>query len=61
MNGWLSEWFNLSRRIIQGGPLSSLLLIIAVEMLSVSIKQNQEIKGSRLGRSDKVSLWCVAL
>ena len=56
MNGWLSKSFNLNRGIRQGCPLSALLYIIAVEMLSVSIKQNKEIKGINIGNENDLEM-----
>ena len=61
MNGWLSESFNLNRGIRQGCPLSALLFITAVEMLSVGIKQNQEIKGINIGNENDLEIKVVQL
>ena len=56
MNGWLSESFRINRGIRQGYPLSALLFIIAVEMLSVNIKQNKEIKGIETGNENDLEI-----
>ena len=61
MNGWLSESFNINRGIRQGCPLSALLFIIAVEMLSVNIKQNKEIKGIEIGNENDLEIKVVQL
>ena len=59
MNGWLSESFNLNRG--QGCALSALLFIMAVKMLSVSIKQNQEIQGINIGNENDLEIKVVQL
>ena len=61
MNGWLSESFNLNRGIRQGCPLSALLFIIAMEMLYVSIKQNQQIRGIHIGNENDIENQVVQL
>ena len=44
-NGWLSKPIKTERGIRQGCPISSLLFILAVEVMSVSIRNNPEIEG----------------
>ena len=44
-NGWLSESFNMSRGIRQGCPLSALLFIFAVEIMSTILRDDSAIKG----------------
>ena len=44
-NGYSSEFFQITRGIRQGCPLSALLFILAVEVLSIQIQNNENIKG----------------
>ncbi len=44
-NGWLSDTFKISRGIRQGCPVSALLFIIAVEMLSLNLKCDESVHG----------------
>ena len=41
-NGFASSFFPISRGIRQGCPISALLFILVVEIMSLHIKQNQE-------------------
>ena len=44
-NGWQSNFFNISRGIRQGCPLSALLFIIIAEILATTIRKCKDIKG----------------
>ena len=50
-NGHSSQFFKLGRGIRQGCPLSALLFIIAVEMLSIEIRNNKYIQHLKIGNS----------
>ena len=44
-NGFMSNFFNLSRGCRQGDPLSPYLFIIGVELLALKLKNNPDIQG----------------
>ena len=48
-NGSASAFFTLTRSVRQGCPLAPYLFIIAVELLAISIRTNDNIKGIDLG------------
>ena len=45
VNGYLSPFFNLSRGVRQGCPLSPLLYVLVSEVLAVNIQSNSRISG----------------
>ena len=47
-NGWTSNFFELSRRVRQGCPLSPYLFIISVEILAEAIRNKREITGIKI-------------
>ena len=47
-NGYHSEFFQISRGIRQGCPISALLFILVVEVMAKSIRKNDRIKGIQL-------------
>ena len=47
-NGWVSAPYKILRGIRQGCPLSSLIFVIAVEILACQIRQNKDIKGFQI-------------
>ena len=48
-NGLVSETFELQRGIRQGCALSPLLFILAVELLAIKIRSDENIKGAKYG------------
>ena len=51
-NGMALDYFTLERGVRQGDPLSRYLLILAVESLVISIRQNVDIKGIKIGNHE---------
>jgi hypothetical protein len=47
-NGFSSEFFILSRGVRQGCPLSPYLFLVVVELLSIKIRNNKNIKGIKI-------------
>ena len=51
-NGTISNFFTLERGVRQGDPLSPYLFTIVVEILAISIRQNEAIKGIKIGNEE---------
>ena len=51
-NGFSTPFFNLKRGVRQGDPLSPSLFIIVLELLAVSIRNNDQIKGIAVDGSE---------
>ena len=51
-NGYHSEFFQNTRGIRQGCPISALLFLLCVEVLAINIRENKEIKGIILGNTE---------
>ena len=56
VNGYTSIYFNLSRGIIQGCPIGTLLYILVAETLAEAVRVESEIKGIKLP-DGLVSKW----
>ena len=48
-NGKASEFFEISRGIRQGCPISALLFILVAEVMAINIKNNNLIRGIQIG------------
>ena len=58
-NGWLSEQIKQGRGIKQGCPLSALLFLLAVEILGILIRKENNLKGFKMninGREKEVKI-----
>ena len=51
-NGFSTNYFQLSRGVRQGCPLSPYLFILGAEILACKIRQNKEIQGIRIFNSE---------
>ena len=49
VNGSYSEWFSINRGCRQGDPCSPYIFLLCSEILSLLIRQNENIKGINLG------------
>lgn len=53
-NGWLTEYINVSRSVKQGCPVSALLFILCIEMLSTKLKVHKNIEGIKINSLVKI-------
>ena len=51
-NGFTSSWFIVYRGVRQGCPLSCLLFILVAEILAQNIRNNDKIKGIKIGDTE---------
>ena len=57
-NGFASNYFAVDRGVRQGDPLSPLLFILSLEILTSSIRQNKHIQGIKIGKKEvKLALF----
>ena len=52
-NGYISDWFEISRGIRQGCPVSALIFVLCVEILAVKIRNNPSLQGFHFGDVEK--------
>ena len=57
-NGFASDIFDVKRAVRQVDPLSPYLFIIALEVVSISIRGNSDIRGIKVGKHEiKLSVF----
>lgn len=48
-NGHTSKWFQPSRGVLQGSPVSGILFALAIEMMAIKLRCTENLKGIKLG------------
>lgn len=51
-NGFSTKYFDLRRGVRQGDPLSPFLFIVALELLTINIRNKTDIKGIKIGNEE---------
>ena len=51
-NGWSAGFFELSRGVRQGCPLSPYIFILCAEVLATTIRKDNEVKGIKVGSTE---------
>ena len=64
-NGFTTDYFPIDRGVRQGCPLSPYIFILGIEILSIAIRNNQDIGGINIfGKTVKITLFaddCTAI
>ena len=64
-NGYTTDFFPIDRGVRQGCPLSPYIFILGIEILSIAIRNNQDIRGVNIfGKTVKITLFaddCTAM
>lgn len=57
-NGYLTKRISMQRGIFQGCPISPYLFLLVIEILALSIRQNEQVKGIKVKNNEvKISLF----
>ena len=59
-NGYYSEFFQITRGIRQGCPISALLFILVVEIMAIHIRQNPNIHGIKYAQNEEIVISQLA-
>ena len=50
--GYISDWFIPTRGLQQGGPQSPVLFLLIIEPLGINIRENESIRGIKIGEKE---------
>ena len=57
-NGYTGDWFQPSRAVKQGCPVSGMIFVLAVELFACKLRSNESIRGIRIkGKELKISQY----
>ena len=56
---FFSSPFQLERGVRQGDPMSPYLFLIAIEIMAITIRTNEQIEGIKIGEDETTYLLCA--
>ena len=59
-NGMSTGYFKVNRGVWQGNPLSSILFVVAMEVLLINIREDHNIDGIQIDHNNCIKLSCYA-